>query len=663
MCGIAGVIDLAGSRSIEHDIVARMAATIVHRGPDEEGFLEEPGLALASRRLSIVGLADGQQPIHNEDHSVAVVFNGELFDYVEKRAALEERGHHFRTSCDTEVLVHLWEDHGERMFKQLRGQFAFALVDFSQRQVILARDAVGICPLHWAQRGDWFYFGSEIKAILASGRVRAESDPRGIDNLFTFFALPGRQTMFQGIRSLYPGTYLKIQLRPSGQAAEITETTWWDLDFPDRGSEREPADPQVLIDEFREHLFRAVKLRLRADVPVVSYLSGGIDSGAVLAAAAQIRGNPIPSFTIRIPTPGFDEADRALLAARTVGAHPTVITCDANALASTYPQLVQAADAPVIDTACAALYRLAEEVHQQGYKVALTGEGADEALAGYPWFKTNRLLRLFDLPCFKPSRVFRWLIRDLVAPEAPAGDVRRIDRLVGGPQAQADLYSLVRAARWWFYRPEMLEQLEGYLPFEELDLNLDRMRRWHPLNQSLYLGYKTILPGLLLSPKGDRVAMAHSVETRYPFLDEDLIAFCAQVPPHWKLRGLFKDKYLFRRAAATFLPAEIANRPKAMFRAPFGETLLRTPPPFVGQLLSRESLQRTPYFDPERVRSFLAGRGGLDWLPGRRLFIEMGLTGVVATQLWHHLYLGGGLCDLPTWSPRVAHPLPSPQPV
>lgn len=649
MCGIAGFVDLRGQRPVEPDLLAKMAGAIEHRGPDEEGFFFAPGVGLASRRLSIVGLADGQQPIFNEDRSVAVVFNGELFDYPEKRAWLESRGHQFRTACDTEVFVHLWEETGEQMFDHLRGQFAFALYDRKRRTLILGRDRLGICPLHWARRGDIFYFGSEIKAILASGRVKAEADPRGIDHIFTFFAMGTRRTAFKDIQAVHPASYIKIAFRADGQVAEPVERRYWDLDFPDRGEEYDPPRSGQLVEEFREVFQRAVEIRLRADVPVVGYLSGGVDSTSVMAMAAKLRGSSLPAFTIRIPTPELDETDRALLAARTINAHPTVVECDGAAIASAYPKLVMASEAPVMDTSCAALYCLAAEVRRQGFKVAVTGEGADEALAGYPWFKTNRLMRLLDIRGFNTSNFLRWGFLKLTAPHIPWSNVQRIQKLIGGPHACLDLYGLVSLSRSRYYTAEMYNSIGNHVAYEDLDLRLDRLRRWHPLNQSLYLGYKIMLPGLLMNHKGDRPAMHNSVETRYPFLDENVVDFCAKVHPRWKLKGIRRDKHLLRSMAASMLPASIADRPKAMFRAPFANSFFDHPPEYVDQLLSVESLRATGYFDPDKVTQYRASYHRYRWGSGKRLTLEMGLTGVMATQLWHHQFLGGGLCDLPTW--------------
>src|SRR6516165_4422308 len=238
MCGIAGVVDLSGRQTLEDGIIQRMAQAIFHRGPDEEGYLQRPGLALGSRRLSIVGLADGQQPVTNEDRSVSVVFNGELFDHLEKRAELEARGHRLVKHCDTEIIPHLWEEHQQGMWERLRGQFAIALWDQRKRRLVLGRDRFGICPLYWTRQGDWLLFASEIKALLASGMVPARPDRRGIDHMFTFSAVPGPITCFEGVQLLRAGHYLDITPgSANGRTAEVAERAYWEMDFPDRGEE------------------------------------------------------------------------------------------------------------------------------------------------------------------------------------------------------------------------------------------------------------------------------------------------------------------------------------------------------------------------------------------------------------------------------------------
>ena len=651
MCGIAGILDLTGKREPSRAKVERMAEALLHRGPDDKGYLFAPGLGLASRRLSIVGLGDGNQPIFNEDRTVAVVYNGELFDYPERKAELEAKGHVFRTHTDTEIIVHLYEEHGEDVFQELKGQFALALVDFTKRTVFLARDRVGICPLHWSQQGDWLVFGSEIKALLASGEVAAAADPRGLDHMFTFFAMGARRTMFEGVNSLLPGHYLKIEFRQDARRTEIRERRYWDFDFPDAGQEEDPEDSNKLIEDFEATFRRAVEIRLRADVPVVGYLSGGVDSAYVLANASKVRGSPVPSFTIQIPGKSLDEKDDALVTARHLGSQPTILRCDSKVITDAYPRLISAADCPVIDTSCAALWCLANEVHNQGYKVALTGEGSDEAFAGYVWFKMRNLTYWLDIAGSQSSDSFSRFIRKRAAPGTKLDDLRRIDATVGGAHAQMLLYHLVSQSRDRYFSADLKDRLGDKNAYEDLSLDLERMRRWSPLNQSLYFGYKVMLAGLLMNHKGDRIAMANSVETRYPFLDDDVIAFASRLHPRWKLRGLTRDKYVLRQAAARMLPKEVAFRPKGMFRAPMAETFLNDPPPFVQQLISEEALRKTGYFDVEAVRRDIAlfGKGKAAKLG---TFANMGLNGVLATQLWHHLYLDGSLCDLPNHKPK-----------
>jgi asparagine synthase (glutamine-hydrolysing) len=646
MCGIAGVVDLTSQRSVPPKVVRSMAQAILHRGPDEDGYLDIPGMSLASRRLSIVGLADGKQPISNEDGRVSVVFNGELFDYPERKAEMEGRGHHFRTHCDTELVPHLWEDHSEGMFERLRGQFAFALWDSGARRLVLARDRVGICPLFWTRQGDWLLFASEIKALLASGMVEARPDPRGINTVFTFFALPGPTTCFAGVNCLLPGHYLDIRFRADGAPASITDRTYWEIDFPDAGQEDPGADHKKVIDDFEAVMIQSVERRLRADVPVVSYLSGGVDSSLVVALAGHVRKEPIPTFTIQVKSPRFDETTEAMKVARHVGANPVVVPCGSDEVRNTYPELIRAAETPVIDTACAALLMLAKEVHRQGYKVALTGEGADEWLAGYPWYQIHKLVGFTDVIPGLQGFLRRIFPRIIGAPQFPADHTQRLEAAVGGPNPWLDVYGLMSLSKLHFFSADMEKLAMSHVPHEELGLNLSRAKRWHPLNRALYLGARIMLPGLLLSSKGDRVAMNASVETRYPFLDEDVFTFLAKLHPRWKLRG-FREKYVLRPLAERWLPKEIAWRRKAMFRAPFDSFHEDRLPPYVDQLLSPASLAKTGYFDPRKVGSWRTDFKKLRARSYLRTSVEMGLVGVFATQLWHHTYIERLATDLP----------------
>ena len=404
-----------------------------------------------------------------------------------------------------------------------------------------------------------------------------------------------------------------------------------------------------VADDFEAVLLRATERRLRADVPVVSYLSGGVDSSLVVALASHIRGEPIPTFTIQIQDPQLDETNEAALAARHVGTTPVVVPCGAAEVLRTYPRLIRAAEGPVIDTACAAMVLLAEEVHRQGYKVALTGEGADEWLAGYPWFKVHRVLGCLDMiPGLPISQLARRLyLRVTGAPRVPWSMARRNLRLVGGPNAWLDVYGLMGLSKLRFFSRRMWEQLADHSPYADLDVPLERLRRWHPLHRSLYFGGRVMLPGLLLHAKGDRAAMHSAVETRYPFLDEEVFGFLARLHPRWKLRGL-RNKHLLRRLAERWLPPAIAQRRKAMFRAPFDSFHAEHLPPFVDQLLSEESLQKTGYFEAAAVRHWRQAFKDLPPRSNQRTSIEMGLVGVASTQLWHHTFIDASLADLPS---------------
>ena len=656
MCGIAGILPLTRNAPIPAGVLPNMANAIAHRGPDEEGFLVRPEVALASRRLSIVGLADGQQPMCNEDRSIWVVFNGEIFDFRDIRADLAGRGHRLRTHCDTEVIAHLYEDHGEEFFRRLRGQFAFALWDERRRLLLLARDRIGICPLFWTRQrtadGEYLLFASEIKALLASGMVRAAPDPRGLNHVFTFLGLPGPATCFRGVQLLLPGRYLAAQPGSAQQTPQVKCHAYWQLDFPDAGDE-ERGNAGQLTDQFEARMLKAVERRLRADVPVVSYLSGGVDSGLVTALASHLRGpgSSLPTFTIAVMDEDLDESARAQALAQRLNAPAHVVECAHAHLRDAYPALIRAAEAPVIDTACAALLMLARQVHAQGYKVALGGEGADEWLGGYSWFKIRRLANLLDPLPGQPlsEEAHRTFFRLHGLPRLPRRLARQYRDAVEGSNAWLDFYQLLGVSRLMFFNADMRAMALRDVPFENLDLPRDRMKRWHPFNRSVYLGGRIMLPGHLLAAKGDRVAMNAAVEVRYPYLDEDVVDFTAQLHPRWKLRGM-RDKYLLRRLAQRWLPREVAWRRKAMFVAPFdsfhhhGERM----PAWIDQLVGKDSLDRAGYFDAAAVAHWRNRLPAYRRGSYARTAVEMGLVGVVATQLWHHTFIDGGLADLPS---------------
>ena len=651
MCGIAGIVDLSDQRPVPDAVIRRMAQAILHRGPDEEGYFHRPGLAMASRRLSIVGLADGQQPMSNEDRSVSVVFNGELFDHVERRAELVARGHQLRTHCDTEIIPHMWEEHQEEMFGRLRGQFAIALWDEKRRRLVLGRDRFGISPLYWTRQGDWLLFASEIKGLLASGMVTAKPDLRGIDHIFTFAAMPGPVTCFEGVQLLRAGHYLQITPGGgSGAAPVVAERAYWEMDFPDRDDVDSGGDPRKLADEFEHVLMGAVEKRLRADVPVGAYLSGGLDSSMIVAMATKLKGPAINTYTVRVDDPALDELSAANLSAKHIGTKPPIVQDfrPEDAL-KTYPELIRAAESPVIDTSCAALLMLAKRVHGCGQKVVLTGEGADEWLAGYPWYKLDKIMGMLDfIPGLRLSEsARRAYLRLSHVPNFPREVRRRMEESIGGPNAWIDAYGLLSISKLRFYAAPMREVMAQTRPWEGLGINVERARRWHPLNRGLWVGARVTLAGLLLQAKGDRVAMNSSVEVRYPFLDEDVFDFTAKLHPRWKLRG-FRDKHLLRLVAERWVPPQIFRRRKVIFRAPLDSFHMDPEPKFVSELVSEESLRRTGYFDVREVQHWRKAFRKMRVGSPPRLSVEGGLAAVVATQLWHHTFIDGSLADLPT---------------
>jgi asparagine synthase (glutamine-hydrolysing) len=654
MCGIFGIIDLKGRRTVPASVLKRAADAMHHRGPDEEGYLQQPGFGFAARRLSIVGLADGQQPMFNEDKTVSVVFNGEIYDHGDWRRDLETRGHKLKTHCDTEILPHMWEEHREEMFAKLNGQFALALFDAKSQTFVLARDRFGICPLYWTRTTrfgtDWLVFGSEIKTLLATGLIEPKPDRRGIDAVFNFLAVAGPYSCFEGINILQPGTFLKIARGRRGDTAKISEHTYWSMDFPDKGSEARGQDETALVNAFERVLYTAVERRLRADVPVASYLSGGVDSSIVVAMARGILGDAPATFTVKVRDPKLDESAEAVETARYLNADPFVLPCGSEEIVANYQRLLVAAEAPVTDTSCTALMLLAGKVHDEGFKVALTGEGSDEWLAGYPWYKIDRVMGWLGavsggtLDAAVRKRFFTWLgcNKDAVA------YFKRAQASAGGPHAFQGLYHVLGASRFRFYSSGMHDELADHDPYAAFGVDLDRAERWHPMNRATYWAGRIHLPGQLLSLKGDRVAMSQSVETRYPFLDNDVFDFLAGLDPNWKLKGL-REKYLLRRVAERWLPKEAAWRPKAMFRAPLDGFFLQERLPYVDELLSEDSLKKSGYFDPQAVTLW---RTKYRELPSRfyqRSSVELGLVAVLATQLWHHTFIDSSLASLPGW--------------
>lgn len=640
MCGIVGALDLRGRRSFDPVRLARMAASIRHRGPDDAYSYQAPGIAMATQRLAIQDVAAGRQPLTDPHGRVVASQNGELFNAPTLRAELEREGHSFRTRCDTELWPSLFLSSQTDAFVRANGQFAVALWDRRDRTLYLARDRVGICPLYYTVADGFFLWASEIKALLASGLVRAEADRLGIDLVFTLFAAGTQRTAFRNISSLWPGHYLCVR------DGEPSIRRYWDLSFPDRGDERR-GNVGRLTDELLSVVENAVSRRFASDGAVATYLSGGLDSSLILSMVKRLRPRHTQhSFSIGFDGSGPDERPRTEKTAALLGAALHTTVPSGREILDALPRVIHGVEGPIMDTANACMLLLAEQVAASGFKVALTGEGADEAMGGYVWHKTAKILR--SLSQVHPG-LPAWIRRKASDWAAFGTPTSTLSALLGNLQPSLlDVYEPLARARFLLYSDEMANAVRAHDPFAELDVSADNMKRWDPLHQSLYLEYKLMLPGHLLLGKGDRVAMHSSVETRYPFLDEEFVAFCSQLAPEYKLRG-FTEKWLLRQVAARVLPIGIGQPPKGMFKAN-SLCQLFPQPSWIDQLIHPDSLGKTGYFSVGKIAHERALQTKLPAFHPRRFLVDGSFTAVVMTQLWHHLFLGGGLCDLPPFS-------------
>jgi asparagine synthase (glutamine-hydrolysing) len=643
MCGIFGAVDLEDARRFPPERLAAMGDAVAHRGPDDHGTYCEPGIALGARRLALVDLARGRQPIADPSGRFVAVANGELFRHRDERARLEARGARFRTRCDTELWVHAVALEGEDYLRRAAGQFAVALWDASERRLVLARDRFGICPLYTARADGWLLFASEIKALFASGLVRAALDPRAVDHVFACLCASPVRSAFLGVTPVPPGHRLAAR---AGQAASVDTglARFADIDFPPRGHERRASDARArasVLDDLEAALQAAVARRLDADAPVATYLSGGVDSSLIVALATRLRPGNVTSFSVRLgPALGRDESDLAAATARALGAEHVVVPVDPARIAELFRDVVLAAEVPVLDHADAALLALAREVRARGFKATLTGEGADEAFAGYPW----------DTLLHRPGAgLAARAVAAALGAAIGGGRARLAAPGAFGQTGAGRLYDLTARVRAFLYAPAFREQLGDFTPAADHAWDQARLARWHPLHRSLYANYECVLAGHLLADKGDRVAMAASIEPRFPYLDEDVVELAASLDASLKLRD-GQDKWALRQLAARMLPRDVSRRRKHMFLA---EPVIHAPgrPAWVDELLSETSLRATALFEPAAVAAALARRGS--GTTPRASLLQGGLSGVVSTQLLVHLFCGGGLCSLPAWSPPV----------
>lgn len=628
MCGIAGIARRDGPPP-STDALLRMAAALHHRGPDGHGLFTGQRVGFAHTRLSIIDLAGGAQPLANEDGSVIVVYNGEIYNYIELQSELESCGHHFRTRCDTEVLVHGWEQWREGMLDRLNGQFAFAIYDRHADSVFLARDRFGIQPLFFAARDGDLIFGSEAKAIFASGEVAAEIDARGLDEVFVFWGALAPRTPFRGVSQLGPGCCA------TWRGGELRVRQYYDLQY--ESARHEPADALEQLDALMQS---AVGLRMRADVPVGGYLSGGLDSSITCSLAARFTPHDLRTFSVTFQDPALDESSFQKELASDLGSVHAVTHIDGSAIAQVFPDVVRHAETPLVRTAPAPLFLLSKLTRENGIRVVLTGEGADEMFLGYDLFKET-VVRRFCLR--QPDSVRRPMLFDRLYPYlgGTGGEFWRRFFLEAGTPDDV-LFShmprfLLTSRIADFYSGDVKREIEGFDAMQGLRESLPaEFETWSPLGRAAYLELKTLLASYLISSQGERMAMANSVEGRFPFLDHRLFEFTAALPDRSKLRGL-REKDILRRWAADVVPPRLAQRPKQPYRAPdvpafFGDD----EPEYVTGLLSDDALRRTGIFDPQLVAGLLrrcrSGRA-----TGFRE--NQALVAILSTQLWHDAFI------------------------
>jgi asparagine synthase (glutamine-hydrolysing) len=649
MCGIAGIH--TGSLEMpDRRLLLAMAGELFHRGPDGVGLYTDAGCGLANTRLSIVDLAGGDQPISNEVGDCWVVQNGEIYNHPELRAELESLGHQFRTDCDTEVIVHAYEEWGERCLDRFNGPFALAIWDRRDRTLFLARDRYGVRPLFLARYGSQLVFASEAKAILRHPAARRELDPLALIDTFTLWApLPDR-TAFAGIRELPPGHWLKVHAD-----GKCEERSWWDLPFQASDTRRGQSEAD-LTDELSELLEDSVRLRLRADVPVAVYVSGGLDSSVIAALAHRVTGERLQGFAVGFSDTRFDESEHQDRIAGKLGIDLHRITVGPSDIANLFPDVIRLAEKPVLRTAPAPMLALSALVHQHGIKVVLTGEGADEVFAGYDLFRESQIRRFWARQPQSTSRprlfesIYPWLTRSTTS--AP-GFTRQFFGQ-GFESTEDPFYS--HRIRWGttarllrFLDPGMLSAMRPEdAPTTRLEARLNPdFERFTGLGKAQYLEIVTFLHGYLLHSQGDRMMMGRAVEGRFPFLDPRVGEFAASLRDSMRLRGL-RDKFVLRNAADRLLPQDIARRPKRPYRAPILSAFVGShAPDYVEQLMSPSRIAETGVFAAKTVgqlwekcrRNAAQGVSEMD---------EMAFVGVLSTQLLHeHLIRRPSLAPLP----------------
>jgi len=605
MCGIAGYFNVNAPPQQDLRCLERMIWTLRHRGPDGFGFFQDGRIGLAHARLSIVDLEGGWQPIHNEDKTLWIIFNGEIFNYPELRQQLISRGHCFATDSDTEVIIHLYEDRGEACLDELNGQFALAIYDQQRQSLFLARDRMGIRPLFYTMQGGRLFFGSEIKAIFAADteHIPRQLDPSVMREIFTFWSPAGSETVFSGIRQLDPGCWLKVD-----RNGQVETRKYWEIPH---GSAREYGQTEKeLADSLKNLLIDAVKIRLRADVPVGAYLSGGLDSSAITSLISHYTDNALKTFSVTFSDSVYDEEEQQQEMVDYLHTDHHAVRCSYQSIGDAFPQVISHTETPVLRTAPAPLFLLSSLVRKNQYKVVLTGEGADEILGGYDIFKEAKVRAFIgaipDTEC--RSHLLKRLYPYLALPPAKSAEYAR--RFFDTDAPLDDLF--------YGHRPRW-KTTSGTHRFLHEDVTgktpdpLDKLtRHWKNklsgldyFTRTQFLESRLLLGNYLLSSQGDRMGMAHSVEGRYPFLDHRVVEFSCTIPPQLRMKVL-NEKNILKKAMTGLLPKRIRQRKKQPYMAPdilsfFGDKT----PDYLDYYLSDRRLKESGLFKPAAVNKLL----------------------------------------------------------
>jgi asparagine synthase (glutamine-hydrolysing) len=614
--------------------VKKMLSMINHRGPDESGVYQDKNLCIGSVRLSIVDLASGQQPMSDDSGRYWIVYNGEIFNYPELKAEMQKKGIRFRTNCDTEIVVQMYAHYGADCLNKFNGQFAFCIWDKQKKELFLARDRVGIRPLFYWHKNDSFAFCSEMKGLFTLDRIERQLNRESLNQIFTFWTTISPNTPFENICELPPGHYMHVS------SGGISVKKFWELDFSRNGTESNFADT---LEEFDDLLHEAVKIRLRADVPVGAYLSGGLDSSVTTAFIKDIFPGILNTYSIGFTDKIFDETEYQLEVAKFLDTNHSAFTCSTNDIIANFEKTIWHTEFPLLRTSPTPMYLLSKKVRESNIKVVITGEGADEILAGYNIFKEAKIRRFW---ANEPNSTVRPKLLAKLYPylpmmkESPDFALKMFFGYKLG-ETENPLYS--HLLRWnntsrigTFFNEGFLHAPNGEtakLVTEKLPVNFNK---WSGLAKSQFLETNIFMSGYLLSSQGDRVAMGNSVEGRYPFLDYRLIEFCSKLPDNYKLNSL-NEKFILKKLSKGRIPESITKRSKQAYRAPISDSFCNADaPPEIQEILSTDTIKDFGIFNPDKVNKLVSN---INQKKNISEIDQMAITGIVSTQLLYKMFV------------------------